>query len=110
MSKRLIPLFPLQLVVFPRTRLPLHIFEDRYKTLVEESLKQSTPFGINYVEDDRLHSVGCAAHVVEVTETHADGKLDIITEGERRYEVIELEQNGPEIGRASCRERVFKDV
>jgi Lon protease-like protein len=54
-----IPLFPLGVVLFPESRVPLHIFEERYKTLVEESLKQSTPFGINYVEDDRLHSVGC---------------------------------------------------
>src|SRR5439155_5321490 len=52
--------------------------------------------GINYIEEDRLHSIGCAARVIEVTERYPDGKLDIITEGDRRYEVIELEQNGPD--------------
>jgi ATP-dependent Lon protease len=91
-----IPLFPLGVVLFPSSRIPLHIFEDRYKKLIEESLKSNSIFGINYVEEDRLHSVGCAAHVVEVTERHEDGEIDIVTEGERRYEVVELEQNGPD--------------
>ena len=91
-----IPLFPLGIVLFPHSRVPLHIFEDRYKKLVEECVRSKGLFGINYVEEDRLHSVGCAAHVVEVTERHPDGELDIVTEGERRYEVVELEQNGPD--------------
>ena len=91
-----IPLFPLGVVLFPESRVPLHIYEDRYKKLVEETLATNGHFGINYVEEDRLHSVGCAAHVVEITERHPSGELDIITEGERRYEVMELEQNGPD--------------
>ncbi len=91
-----IPLFPLGVVLFPQSRIPLHIFEDRYKKLIDEAVQSNSIFGINYVEEDRLHSVGCAAHVVEVTERHPDGEIDVVTEGDRRYEVVELEQNGPD--------------
>jgi Lon protease-like protein len=91
-----IPLFPLGVVLFPHSRIPLHIFEDRDKRLVEECLSNNSFFGINYVEEDKLHSIGCAAKVIEVTERHPDGELDIVTEGDRRYEVVELEQNGPD--------------
>jgi Lon protease-like protein len=91
-----IPLFPLGIVLFPESQVPLHIFEDRYKKLIEEAIKEESPFGINYVEEDRLHAVGCSARVVEVIERTPTGEMDVITEGERRYEVIELEQNGPD--------------
>ncbi len=91
-----IPVFPLGVVLFPESRIPLHIFEDRYKKLIDEVVKDHSTFGINYVEEDRLHAVGCSARVVEVTERYPDGELDIVTEGERRYEVLEFEQNGPD--------------
>jgi ATP-dependent Lon protease len=97
MSNRVrIPVFPLGVVLFPQSRIPLHIFEDRYKRLIDEAVKDKSAFGINYVEEDRLHAVGCSARVIEVTERHPDGELDIVTEGERRYEVLEFEQNGPD--------------
>lgn len=91
-----IALFPLGIVLFPQSRVPLHIFEERYRTLIDETFKADSYFGINYIEEDRLHSIGCTAKVVEVTEKQPDGKLDIVTEGQRRYEVLELEQNGPD--------------
>lgn len=91
-----IPLFPLGIVLFPQSQVPLHIFEDRYKNLIAETVQEGGIFGINYIEEDRLHSIGCTARIVEVTEKYPDGKLDIVTEGERRYEVVELEQNGPD--------------
>lgn len=91
-----IPLFPLGVVLFPHSRVPLHIFEERYKKLIEECVKEGGSFGINYIEEDRLHSIGCTAKIIEVTEKYPDGKVDIVTEGERRYEVVELEQNGPD--------------
>ncbi|MDP4243839.1 MAG: LON peptidase substrate-binding domain-containing protein [Bacteroidota bacterium] len=91
-----IPVFPLGIVLFPESRVPLHIFEDRYKKLIEQAVKEHSPFGINYVEEDRLHAVGCSARVVEVLDRRPDGEMDIITEGERRYEVLDLEQNGPD--------------
>lgn len=90
-----IPVFPLGVVLFPESRIPLHIFEDRYKKLINDAVKEHTSFGINYVEEDKLHAVGCSARVVEVLERHPDGEIDIVTEGERRYEVLEFEQGGP---------------
>jgi Lon protease-like protein len=91
-----IPVFPLGVVLFPESKIPLHIFEDRYKKLVAECVKNHSEFGINFVEDDRLHAVGCSATVVEVVEKYPDGEFDIVTEGKRRYEVLSLEQNGPD--------------
>lgn len=88
-------MFPLGVVLFPESRIPLHIFEDRYKQLINDSVQEHTAFGINYVEEDKLHAIGCSARVVEVLERHPDGEIDIVTEGERRYEVLEFEQGGP---------------
>src|ERR1043165_2640074 len=96
MAETRIPVFPLGIVLFPESQAPLHIFEDRYKKLIDEAINSRSTFGINYVEEDRLHAVGCSARVVKVLERHADGELDIVTEGERRYEVLDLEQNGPD--------------
>ncbi len=90
-----LPVFPLGVVLFPESRIPLHIFEDRYKRLVDEAIANESSFGINFVEGDRLHAVGCSAKVVEVVERHPDGEIDIVTEGVERYEVLEFEQNGP---------------
>jgi Lon protease-like protein len=89
-----IPLFPLGVVLFPTSRVPLHIFEERYKKLCEESLKTHTTFGINYVEEDKLHSIGCTAQIADVIKRYPDGKLDVITEGVRRYEIVKFEQGG----------------
>lgn len=83
-------LFPLNLVLFPEVRLPLHIFEPRYKTLINECLERGSEFGINLVDDGRLHPVGCSAIVVDVLERHPDGRLDIVVEGMRRYKLLEL--------------------
>lgn len=87
-----IPLFPLGVVLFPDSQIPLHIFEQRYKDMVQECLLSDTMFGINFMEDSKVHSVGCTARIIEVLEKHPDGEMDIITEGERRYEVVEVEQ------------------
>ena len=89
-----IPLFPVGVVLFPTSRVPLHIFEERYKKLCEESLKNHSTFGINYIEEEKLHSIGCTAQIADVIKRYPDGKLDIITEGIRRYEIVKFEQGG----------------
>jgi Lon protease-like protein len=83
-------LFPLNLVLFPEVRLPLHIFEPRYRALINECLERGSEFGINLIEEGRLHPVGCSAIVVDVTERHPDGRLDIVVEGLRRYRLLEI--------------------
>jgi ATP-dependent Lon protease len=90
-----IPLFPLGVILFPESQVPLHIFEERYKRLCAEALAKNGIFGINFVEDSSMHSIGCAARISEVTKKYKDGELDIVTEGVRRYEIVKLEQSNP---------------
>lgn len=81
----ILPLFPLNLVLFPQSQLHLHIFEDRYKILVSESITYDTPFGINFVFEQDVRTVGCTAAVREVVKRYEDGRMDIIVEGRRRF-------------------------
>ena len=90
MPARLIPLFPLQVVVFPRTRLPLHIFEERYKELVGNAIRDHSEFGVVLAKQDGIVSAGCTVMVEKVLETYPDGRMDILTRGVRRFEIVEL--------------------
>jgi Lon protease-like protein len=89
-----IALFPLSVILFPESRIPLHIFEERYKRLCASALEHNDIFGINFIDEERLHSVGCTARIAEVTKKYPDGKMDIMVEGVRRYEIVQLEQGG----------------
>lgn len=91
----LLPLFPLQLVVFPGERLPLHIFEERYKLLISRSISESSEFGIVLTHKQGILNAGCTVKVETVLRTHEDGRLDIMTEGARRFEVTELHNDQP---------------
>ena len=92
MPSRLIPLFPLQVVVFPRTRLPLHIFEERYKEMVGNAIRDKSEFGMVLAKDEGIVNAGCTVLVEKVVETYPDGRMDIITRGQRRFEVISLNE------------------
>jgi Lon protease-like protein len=92
MSRRLLPLFPLQLVVFPRTRLPLHIFEERYKEMVGNAIRDQSEFGIVLAKKDGIVNAGCTVKVEKVIEMYPDGRMDILTRGERRFEIDGLNQ------------------
>src|SRR5215831_5602614 len=92
MSRRLLPLFPLQLVVFPRTRLPLHIFEERYKEMVGEAIRDESEFGIVLVKKDGIVNAGCTVKVEKVMEMYPDGRMDVLTRGERRFEIEGLNE------------------
>jgi Lon protease-like protein len=94
MSK-LLPLFPLQLVMFPRTQLPLHIFEERYKEMVGEAITNRTEFGIVLAKDDGIVNAGCTVMVDRVITQYPDGRMDIITQGQRRFEIIYINQEKP---------------
>ncbi len=80
-----IGLFPLGVVLFPGSYLPLHIFEPRYRQLIRECVESQQPFGINLFEDGDLHLVGCTAQVHGILRQYSDGRLDIIVVGRRRY-------------------------
>jgi Lon protease-like protein len=92
MPDELLPIFPLGLVLFPNVRLPLHIFEERYKEMVGEAIEQNTEFGIVLAVDRGLVNTGCTARVARVIEKYEDGRLDILTVGGRRFEVESLDQ------------------
>jgi uncharacterized protein len=88
----LLPLFPLDLVLLPAVPLPLHVFEPRYKEMINECLTQNRHFGIVRSKEEALASIGCTAEIINVMKTYPDGRMDILTEGKRRFEVLELNQ------------------
>ncbi len=92
MAARLLPLFPLPLVVFPRTRLPLHIFEERYKEMVGGAIRDETEFGIVLTRDEGIVDTGCTVKVERVLHRYPDGRLDILAVGQRRFEIRQLNE------------------
>ena len=84
----LLPLFPLEVVLLPGTPLPLHIFEPRYKEMIAECLANRAPFGVARAIDDGTAKIGCTAEIVTVTKEYSDGRLDLITQGIQRFEVL----------------------
>ncbi len=83
-------LFPLSMVLLPGEQVPLHIFESRYRELIDECLDQAAPFGLVLADDAGMRPVGTLATVTEVTERFADGRLTIVVEGGERFRVVEL--------------------
>jgi Lon protease-like protein len=83
MREEVLPLFPLNVVLFPGAHLPLHIFEERYRTLIQECAAQRSEFGINLAHEQRVADVGCTARVVRTVHRYDDGRMDIIVEGRR---------------------------
>lgn len=85
-------LFPLELVLLPAETLPLHIFEPRYKELIGECLEEKTPFGVVRAGDSGLAEIGCTAEILEVARRYDDGRLDIVTEGRQRFEIVAVNE------------------
>ena len=81
------PLFPLGLVALPSELIPLHIFEERYKTMMARVLEEEGEFGIVWVADDGLRPVGCACEVAEVLERMPDGRLNLVARGTRVFRI-----------------------
>ncbi len=80
-----IPLFPLNVVLMPGTPLPLHIFEERYKQMVNECLDSGMEFGMVLADESGTRRVGCTARIVELVQHYEDGRLVILVEGSRRF-------------------------
>ena len=85
-----IGLFPLNVVLLPGAQMPLHIFEPRYKLLINECIEHERAFGMNLVEGTHMHAIGCTARVVRVLKRYADGTMDIVVEGDSRYTVLDV--------------------
>ena len=94
LPQKVIPIFPLPLVVCPQERLPLHIFEDRYKRLIADCRdkaqnKEYADFGINFFNETTLCPVGATVHIEDIIEEYTDGRMDILTIGRQRYRILE---------------------
>ncbi len=83
------PLFPLGIVALPEEVIPLHIFEERYKTMMEECLEQDRDFGIVWMSDDGLRDIGCSCRIEEVLERMDDGRLNLLCRGVRPIRIVE---------------------
>jgi Lon protease-like protein len=81
------PLFPLGLVALPSELVPLHIFEERYKTMMARCLEEESEFGIVWLADDGLREVGCACEIAEVLERMPDGRLNLVARGTRAFRI-----------------------
>ena len=83
------PLFPLGIVALPHELVPLHIFEERYRTMIAECLDRGSEFGIVWANDDGLRAVGCAMEITEVLERMDDGRMNILTRGTRPFRIVD---------------------
>jgi Lon protease-like protein len=86
----LLPIFPLDLVLLPGVPLPLHIFEPRYREMIAECLERKKPFGVVRASSDGVADIGCTAEIMSVTKKYDDGRMDILTRGVDRFEVIHV--------------------
>jgi Lon protease-like protein len=88
MQQGLLPLFPLEVVLFPGRLLPLHIFEDRYKEMIAEAVRDGSEFGVVLAGSKGLANIGCTAQVDRILREYGDGRMDIVSVGKRRFEIL----------------------
>ncbi len=89
-----LPLFLLPLSALPGEEVPLHVFEPRYRVLVQHCLDTESEFGVLLVDDDGAREVGCAVRIDRVAHVHDDGRMEIVTRGTRRFELAgEVEED-----------------
>ena len=89
-----IPLFPLNVVLMPGTPMPLHIFEERYKQMVDECLGERSEFGMVLADEDGTRNVGCTARIAELVQRYEDGRLVILVEGSKRFRLDNILTGG----------------
>ena len=82
-----IPLFPLNIVALPKEKIPLHIFEPRYKRMIKHSIDSGEPFGIVLQDQDGLKSIGCSVKIINVIKEYPSGEFDIIVEGQECFQI-----------------------
>jgi Lon protease-like protein len=89
------PLFPLGIVALPTEVVPLHIFEERYRTMMTECLERESEFGIVWLSDDGLKTNGCACEIAEVLERMEDGRMNLLTRGTRPFRIVARQEELP---------------
>lgn len=85
-----IPIFPLGIVVFPGEKVHLHIFEPRYKQLINECFESKKPFGIPTVVNNRLQEMGTLVQVTDIVQTYDNGEMDVKTQGLKVFRILEV--------------------
>lgn len=91
-----IPIFPLEIVVFPGEHLNLHIFEPRYKQLITECNEAKKPFGIPPVLNDSINELGTLVDIIEISKIYENGDLDIKTRGQKVFRILEVIKEVPD--------------
>ncbi|PWT77241.1 MAG: peptidase S16 [Bacteroidetes bacterium] len=91
-----IPIFPLSIVVYPGENLNLHIFEPRYKQLVNECFTENKGFGIPTVINNKLNELGTLVRIMEIVQIHDNGEMDIVTKGISVFRILEVIKSVPD--------------
>jgi Lon protease-like protein len=89
------PLFPLDIVALPSESVPLHVFEERYRTMIEQCLDSEGEFGIVWLSEDELKPVGCACEIDRVLERMDDGRFTVLVRGTRVFRLLERQDDLP---------------
>ncbi|MCK5742247.1 MAG: LON peptidase substrate-binding domain-containing protein [Chlorobi bacterium] len=89
-----IGIFSLKKVLFPDSLVPLHIFEERYLSLVHEAYNNKYVFGINLDASVKVYETGCTAEIVDIVKEYTDGRKDILIKGGRRYKMKNYGKSG----------------
>jgi uncharacterized protein len=90
-----INIFPLAIVVYPGEELNLHIFEPRYKQLINDCNENKKPFGIPAVIGDNISELGTSMELVEITKAYDNGEMDIKTKGLEVFRILEIVKDVP---------------
>lgn len=93
MQPGLLPLFPLQVVLLPGAELPLHIFEDRYKEMIGEVVRDRAEFGVILANEKGIVNTGCTALIDKMLREYPDGRMDILARGRRRFEITMINED-----------------
>lgn len=112
-----LPLFPLNLVLFPGMRLPLHIFEERYKAMIGDCIDRETPFGVVLIREGpevggpaEPFRIGTSARVTQVQRLE-EGRMNLLALGERRFDLVEIVQEEPHmVGRIAYKEEAVGEL
>ncbi|MBC6491873.1 LON peptidase substrate-binding domain-containing protein [Flavihumibacter stibioxidans] len=91
-----IPIFPLGIVVYPGEQLNLHIFEPRYRQLIRECIDQKKTFGIPTIINQKMGELGTLVRVTEISKTYDNGEMDIRTEGQQVFRILETVKEIPD--------------
>jgi Lon protease-like protein len=91
-----IPIFPLGIVIYPQENLNLHVFEPRYKQLIQECYKEKKSFGIPTIINNHLQDYGSLVEIMEMTKVHDNGEMDIKTRGTKVFRILEVIKEVPD--------------